>query len=108
MIRTVRNVLAAALVALAVTACGGGSSNTDCGLDGCTITFPRGGAGEVSVLGITAKLVSVDAGAATVQVAGQTVTVPVGGQSDVNGFSVGVERVTDADVVVRVRPGGVS
>jgi hypothetical protein len=106
--RTVRNVLIAALVALAVTACGGGSSTTDCGLDGCAITFPRNGVGEVSVLGITAKLVSVDAGAATVQVAGQTVTVPVGGQSDVNGFSVGVERVTDTDVVVRVRPGGIS
>lgn len=104
----VRNVLIAALVALAVTACGGGSSSTDCGLNGCAITFPRSGAGEVSVLGITAELVSVDAGAATVAVAGQTVTVPVGGQSEVNGFSVGVERVTDTDVVVRVRPGGVS
>lgn len=94
------------MLALAVTACGAGGSQTSCGLDGCTVTFPRDGVGEVSVLGVTAKLVGVDAGTATVAVAGQTVTVPVGGQTDVNGFSVGVERVTDADVVVRVRPGG--
>ena len=106
MITTARNVLLAGLVALSVSACGAGGSQTDCGLDGCTVTFPRNGVGEVSVLGVSAKLVRVDAGTATIAVAGQTVTVPVGGQRDVNGFGVGVERVTDADVVVRVRPGG--
>lgn len=106
MLTRARNLLVVGLVALAVTACAAGGSQTDCGLDGCTVTFPRNGVGEVSVLGVTAKLVGVDAGSATVSVAGRTVTVPVGGQSEVNGFSVGVERVTDADVVVRVRPGG--
>jgi hypothetical protein len=30
--------------------------------------------------------------------------VPVGGQADAGGFTVGVERVTDKEVVVRVRP----
>ena len=108
MIRTARKVLLAGFVAVAVTACGGGNSTTDCGLDGCTVTFPRSGAAEVSVLGITAKLVGVDAGAATIQVAGQTVTVPVGSQTDVNGVSVGVDRLTDTEVVVRVRPGAAS
>lgn len=106
MITSARKILVAGLVALALTACGGQGAQTDCGLGGCTVTFPRNGVGEVSVLGISAKLVSVDAGAATIRVAGQTITVPVGGQRDVNGFSVGVERVTDTDVVVRVRPGG--
>jgi hypothetical protein len=105
-ITAARNILLAGLVALSVAACGAGGSQTDCGLNGCTVTFPRNGVGEVSVLGVTARLVGVDAGSATISVAGQTVTVPVGGQSEVNGFSVGVERVTDADVVVRVRPGG--
>lgn len=106
MITGARNILLAGIVALAVTACGGQGSQTDCGLDGCTVTFPRNGVGQVSVLGVSAEPVGVDAGTATITVAGQTVTVPVGGQRDVNGFSVRVERVTDADVVVRVRPGG--
>jgi hypothetical protein len=103
-ITAARHVLLAGFVALSVVACGAGGSQTNCGLDGCTITFPRNGVGEVSVLGVTAKLVGVNAGTATVSVAGQTVTVPVGGRSEVNGFSVGVEQVTDSDVVVRVRP----
>jgi hypothetical protein len=34
----------------------------------------------------------------------QQVTVPVGGQADAGGFTVGVERVTEREVVVRVRP----
>ena len=89
-----------------VAGCGGGGqgSQTDCGLNGCTITFPRSGEAAVSVLGIEARLVSVQNGAAELQVAGQTVTVPVGGETSAEGFTVGVESVTDAEVVVRVRP----
>jgi hypothetical protein len=100
----------AALVLTALTAlvlvagCGGGGSNTECGLDGCTITFPRNGAAAVSVLGIEAKLVGVNAGTAELEVAGQRITVPVGGETQADGFTVGVEQVTDTDVVVRVRP----
>jgi hypothetical protein len=100
----------AALVLTALTAlvlvagCGGGGSNTECGLDGCTITFPRNGAAAVSVLGIEARLVGVNAGTAELEVAGQRVTVPVGGETQADGFTVGVEQVTDTEVVVRVRP----
>lgn len=94
-----------ALVLLGTAACGGGSSNTQCGVDGCTVTFPRSGEAAVSVLGVSARLVDVDAGQATIEVAGQTVTVPVGGEASAQGFTVGVQSVTDTEVVVRVRPG---
>lgn len=102
----VRGVLAVLVVLLTSTGCGAGGSNTECGLNGCTVTFPRSGDASVSVLGVTAQLVGVDAGAATIQVAGQTVTVPVGGETQVQGFAVGVQSVTDTEVVVLVRPGG--
>jgi hypothetical protein len=58
----------------------------------------------VSVLGIEARLVGVQNGTAQLQVAGQTITVPVGGEANADGFTVGVESVTDSEVVVRVRP----
>ena len=85
----------------ALTGCGG-SGNTSCGVDGCTVTFPRSGTAEVSVLGVTARLVRVDADIAQVEVAGQTVMVPVGGQTEVGGLVVRVEQITDTQVVVRV------
>ena len=78
------------------------SSATNCDLGGCTITFPRSGTGTVSVFGVEARLVGVDAGSARIEVAGQTVTIPVGGTTQAEGFTVGVERVTDTEVVVRV------
>jgi hypothetical protein len=105
-ISPVRRLAAAALLAFALTACGGQGTKTDCGLNGCTVTFQRSGSAEVSVLGIKARLVGVQNGAATVEVAGQQVTVPVGGQASSDGFTVGVDRVTDTEVVVRVAPGG--
>ena len=97
---TAVTVLALVLAGGALAGCGGG--NTSCGVDGCTITFPRSGTAEVSVLGVNAKLVRVDADIAQVEIAGQTVTVPVGGQTEVAGFVVRVEEITDQQVVVRV------
>lgn len=95
-------ILVLAVVLGALVGCGGGGSNTNCGLNGCTVTFARSGGSEVSVLGVTARLVSVDAGNAQVEVAGQTVTVPVGGQTEVGGLIVRVEQITDTDVVLRI------
>jgi hypothetical protein len=86
-----------------VAGCGGGGSQTDCGLDGCTVTFPRSGEATVSVLGIEARLVGVQDGTAQLEVAGQQISVPVGGETEAGGFTVGVESVTDTEVVVRVR-----
>jgi hypothetical protein len=98
------SVLSALFAAVLVAGCGGQGSQTDCGLNGCTITFPRSGDTTVSVLGIEARLVGVQDGTAEIQVAGQNVTVPVGGEASAEGFTVGVESVTDSEVVVRVRP----
>jgi hypothetical protein len=98
-------VTAFAVLALAVgtlSGCGGADSQTRCGLDGCTVTFPRDGTAAVSILGVEARLLGVDGGVARLEVAGQTVTVPVGEQTTAEGFTVGVERVTDTEVVVRV------
>jgi hypothetical protein len=81
---------------------GGGGGNTSCGVDGCTVTFPRSGSAEVSVLGVSARLVRVDADIAQIEVAGQTVQVPVGGQTEVGGFVVRVQEVNDQQVVVKI------
>ncbi|MGH3586085.1 MAG: hypothetical protein ACRDQ0_07145 [Pseudonocardia sp.] len=86
-----------------VAGCGGSGSQTDCGLDGCTVTFPRSGEATVSVLGIDARLVGVQEGTAQLEVAGQQISVPVGGETEAAGFMVGVEQVTDTEVIVRVR-----
>jgi hypothetical protein len=94
-------VLAAAVAVGALAGCGG-SGGTSCSTDGCTVTFPRTGQTEVSVLGVTAKLVRVDADIAQVEIAGQTVMVPVGGQTEVAGLVVRVDQITDTQVVVRV------
>ena len=98
---TVVTVLALVLAGGVLAGCGGGG-NTSCGVDGCTVTFPRSGTAEVSVLGVDARLVRVDADIAQIEIAGQTVQVPVGGQTEVGGFAVRVEEVTDQQVVVRI------
>lgn len=97
-----RRILAVPFLALALVACGGQGSDTRCGLDGCTITFQRDGTASVSVLGISAELVGVQDGVAQLEIAGQSVSVPVGGETQAQGFTVRVESVTDTEVVVRV------
>jgi hypothetical protein len=97
-------VIALAVGVGALAGCGG-SGKASCGTDGCTVTFPRSGQAEVSVLGVTARLVRVDADIAQVEVAGQTVMVPVGGQTQVAGLVVRVDQITDSQVVVRVSTG---
>lgn len=104
MTRAATALLIAVVIALGATACGGGASQTQCGIDGCTITFPRSGDAVVSVLGVEARLVEVQGGAAEIEVAGQRVTVPVGGEANAAGLTVAVDRLTDTEVVVRVRP----
>lgn len=105
-----RHVLAAAAAVALVAGCGGGGaggdggSATSCDLSGCTVTFQRDSTTLVSVLGVQARLVGVDAGSVRIEVAGTTVTLPVGGTTEAAGLTVGVERVTDTDVVVRISP----
>jgi hypothetical protein len=66
------------------------------------VTFQRSGNSQVSILGVQARLLGVEGGVARLEVAGQTVTVPVGGEAAADGFSVRVERLTDTEVVVRI------
>ena len=98
---TVVAVLALVIAGGSLAGCGGGG-NTSCGTDGCTVTFARSGSSEVSVLGVSARLVRVDADVAQIEVADQTVMVPVGGQTEVGGLVVRVQEVTDQQVVVRI------
>jgi hypothetical protein len=101
--RAVLSVMPVLTALVLVAGCGGGGSQTQCGLDGCTVTFPRSGDVVVSVLGVEARLVGVQNGVAELEVAGQRITVPVGGETQAGGFTVGVEQVTETEVVVRVR-----
>jgi hypothetical protein len=105
--RRIALILQAVLVALVLAAgaacAGGGGSQTQCGIDGCTVTFPRSGDASVSVLGVDARLLGVQNGTADIEVAGQRLAVPVGGETSTEGFTVGVQEVTDTAVVVRIR-----
>jgi hypothetical protein len=95
--------LAAAALGLAVLAgCGGEGSKTDCNLNSCTVTFDRGVDASASVLGVEAKLVSVQNSAATLEIAGQQVTVPVGQDAQSEGWNVAVQSITADNVVVQL------
>ncbi|MQY02279.1 hypothetical protein [Actinomadura macrotermitis] len=102
-------VLALALLPLgAVTACEGQNSKTDCGINSCTVTFDRGVDASANILGVKAKLVSVQNETVTLQVGGQQINVPVGdGQQQTDGgFSVSVQSVTKDNVVVKISHNG--
>ncbi|HTJ36174.1 MAG TPA: hypothetical protein VL738_23415 [Dactylosporangium sp.] len=97
----------AAVAAALVIATGGlaacSSDNVDCTTSACTVTFDRGVEAESSVLGVDVKLVGVDNGVVKLDVAGTTVSVPVDGSAQAEGFDITVQKVTDAEVVVRIQ-----
>ncbi|GAA4971891.1 hypothetical protein [Kineococcus glutinatus] len=99
--------VATALTALALlagtAACGGSTENgtqVECTLDDCTITFPREGRPEVSVLGVDATLLEAGDDSVRLEVAGQEVSLDVGTETQVAGFTAGLERLTDTEAVV--------
>jgi hypothetical protein len=99
-------VAATALGAALATGCSSAGAATECGLDQCTVTFDRGVKGNVSVLGVDARFVGTDGDQATVEVAGERVTLTAGQPAtDVGGLSVSAESVTDSHVVVRISRG---
>ena len=59
-----RPAFAALATALLVAGCATAGTQTNCGVDGCTVTFPRSGDTSVSVLGVQARLVGVQNGTA--------------------------------------------
>ncbi|GAA0744068.1 hypothetical protein Drose_18305 [Dactylosporangium roseum] len=84
-----------------LTACS--TDNVDCTTNACTVTFDRGVNAESSVLGVEVKLVGVDNGVVKLDVAGTTVSVPVDGTAQAEGFDITVQKVTDEEVVVRIQ-----
>lgn len=95
--------VAATALGLALLAgCGGEGSQTDCNLNSCTITFDRGVDASVSVLGVDAKLVDVQNSQATLEIAGERVTIPVGQDAQSEGFNVAVQSITADNVVVKI------
>jgi hypothetical protein len=96
-----------ALLALGtVTGCGGKGTDTSCSINSCTVTFDRGVDASASILGVKAELVDVKGDQVTLRVGGQTVTVPVNGEQQADGFNVSVQSVTKDNVVVKITQGG--
>lgn len=99
--------LFALVTPLGVAACTaeGPGSKTDCAVSGCTVTFARGVDAKASILGIEAKLISVNGNLVTLSVGGQEVTVPVGETRSADGSTVTVQEVTGDKVVVKISTG---
>lgn len=106
--RVLSTIVLAGVVVGGVVGCGGDSSGaqTDCSLNGCTVTFDRGVDARASILGIEAKLISVKGDQVTLEVGGQRVSVPAGGEGQAEGFNVSVEEITQEHVKVRIAAGG--
>jgi hypothetical protein len=100
--RRLATVAAALAIGLgALTACS--SDNVECTTSACTVTFDRGVEAESNVLGVDIKLVGVDNGVVKIDIEGTTVSVPVDGSTQAEGFDITVQKVTDSEVVVRVQ-----
>ena len=97
----------AAVAAAAVLALGGlsacSSDNVECSTNACTVTFDRGVEAKSSVLGVDVKLLGVENGVVRLDVGGTTVSVPVDGSTEAQGFDITVQKVTDSEVVVRIQ-----
>ena len=90
-------------LAAGVASCSGSTESgtqAECTLDSCTLTFPREGQPEVSVLGVEAKLLEAGGDSVRLEVAGQEVSLAVGTETQVGGFTAGLERLTDTEAVV--------
>ncbi|MCZ7424483.1 hypothetical protein O7607_01945 [Micromonospora sp. WMMA1949] len=101
--RTAGLLAALALGAALLAGCSSEGAETDCGLDACTITFDRGVEASARILGVEAKLVGAEGDQVTVEVAGEQLSLTVGQQAtEVAGFQVSLDSVTDQQVVLRV------
>jgi preprotein translocase subunit YajC len=102
--RRAAGLVAGLVLGVAVLAgCSSENASTDCGLDACTVTFDRGVEASANILGIEAKLISAQDDQVTVEVAGEQLTLTTGQQAtEVGGFTVSVDSVTDSNVTIRV------
>ncbi|GAA2527517.1 hypothetical protein GCM10010201_27900 [Pilimelia columellifera subsp. columellifera] len=90
-------------LALALTGVAGCSSeNASCDLNACTVTFDGVNA-TASVLGVEAKVVSVQGEQVTLEVAGAQQTLTVGQQAvDIAGLKATLESADTDKIVVRL------
>lgn len=96
-------VTALGLGAAVLAGCGVQGSSAECGLDYCLVTFDRSVEAKATVLGVDAKLVGSDADSATVQVAGEQVSLSV--EQDparVAGLYVSLVAVNGEQAFVRI------
>ncbi len=85
------------------TGCESEGASTTCSTSACTITFDRSVDGaKVNVLGIEVKLVSATETEATLEVAGQQVTVPNNQSVEAGDFTVTLKNLTDSQAEVEI------
>ncbi|WKU05169.1 hypothetical protein [Micromonospora sp. HUAS LYJ1] len=103
-LRRTAGLLAGLALGVAVLAgCSSDGADTDCGLDACTVTFDRGVDARASILGVEAKLIGAQGDQVTVEVAGEQLSLTIGQQAtEVGGFAVTLDSVTDQQVQIRV------
>lgn len=101
--RVAGGVAALALGTALLAGCGTEGASTNCRVDACTVTFDRQLDASASVLGVEAKLVGVDGNQATIEVAGEQISLWTDEPAtEVAGLAVRLERVDDREVVVRI------
>lgn len=101
--RAARLLAVLTLAAALITGCSSEGADTDCGLNACTVTFEVGADASASVLGIDAKLVGTNGDTATVEIAGEEISLTTGqAATEVAGLQVTLESVTDSQAVVRI------
>jgi hypothetical protein len=88
----------------ALAGCSGEGADVDCNLNSCTVTMDRGVDAQASVLGVDIKLTGVANDQVTLDVEGNSVSIPVGanGSTEVGGLNVTVQEVTGDKVVLQV------
>jgi hypothetical protein len=100
-----------AVLALSVTlagvgllaGCSGEGADVSCNLDTCTVTMDRSVDAQASVLGVDISLEGVANDQVTLDVEGQSVTIPIEGDgAQVAGLNVSVQEVTGDKVVLQV------
>lgn len=98
-------VLAATLAgAGALAGCSGEGADVDCNLNSCTVTMDRGVEASASVLGVDVTLKGVANDQVSLDVEGNSVSVPINGtgSTQVGGLNVTVQQVTDDQVILQI------
>ena len=98
--------IATFLAGTALVGCGGEGTSTQCSLNSCTVTFQRGVDAHVNILGAELRLLGVTGDQANLEVAGQQVRLQVNQRTQVGGFDVSLQEVTEQQVVVQITQGG--